>query len=72
MNNQITVSDLIKILQTVPPDAKVRVMTEVVRNHSTTTEFVDVVSSNKTPNIDCVDGIYHWKQGNTIDFGTVS
>lgn len=67
---QITVADIIKFLQTIPPETKVRVLQSVSTNWETTVEFTNVVQYGGSQfNIESVDGITYWKEGNTIDFG---
>lgn len=67
---EITVADIIKFLQTIPPETKVRVKEEITRNWETTTKYTNVVQySDGEFDIECVDGITYWKQGKTIDFG---
>lgn len=67
---EITVADIIKFLQTIPPETKVRVKKEVQSNWSTTTVYSNVEQFGDGEfNIDYVDGINYWKEGNTIDFG---
>jgi len=67
---EITVADIIKFLQTIPPETKVRVKKEVQSNWSTTTVYSNVEQFGDGEfNIDFVDGITYWKEGNTIDFG---
>ena len=67
---EITVADIIKFLQTIPPETKVRVKKEVQSNWSTTSVYSNVEQFGDGEfNIDYVDGINYWKEGNTIDFG---
>ena len=67
---EITVADIIKFLQTIPPETKVRVKKEVQSNWTTTTVYSNVEQFGDGEfNIDYVDGINYWKEGNTIDFG---
>ena len=67
---EITVADIIKFLQTIPPETKVRVKKEVQSNWSTTTVYSNVEQFGDGEfNIDYVDGINYWKEGKTIDFG---
>lgn len=67
---EITVADIIKFLQTVPPETKVRVKEEISRNWETSTAYTNVVQYGDGEfNIECVDGITYWKEGKTIDFG---
>ena len=67
---EITVADIIKFLQTIPPETKVRVKKEVQSNWSTTTVYSNVEQFGDGEfNIDYVDGINYWKEGNTIEFG---
>ena len=40
---EITVADIIKFFQTIPPETKVRVKQEVQRNWETYTEYTNVV-----------------------------
>jgi hypothetical protein len=66
----ITVADIIKFLQTIPPETKVRVKEEISRNWETSTAYTNVVQFGDGEfNIDFVDGITYWKEGKTIDFG---
>ena len=67
---EITVADIIKFFQTIPPETKVRVKKEVQSNWSTTTVYANVEQFGDGEfNIDFVDGINYWKEGKTIDFG---
>ena len=67
---EITVADIIKFFQTIPPETKVRVKKEVQSNWSTTTVYANVVQYGDGEfNTDFVDGINYWKEGKTIDFG---
>lgn len=67
---EITVGDIIKFFQSIPPETKIRVKEEVSRNWETTTKYTNVVQySDGEFNIDSIDGISYWKEGNTIDFG---
>jgi hypothetical protein len=67
---EITVADVIKFLQTVPPETKVRVKESIPFNWETTVQYTNVVQYGDGEfNIECVDGISYWKEGKTIDFG---
>ena len=67
---EITVADIIKFFQTIPPETKVRVKQEVQRNWETYTEYTNVVQYGDGEfNIECVDGITYRKEHNIVDFG---
>lgn len=67
---EITVADIIKFFQTIPPETKVRVKKEIQSNWSTTTVYTNVEQFGDGEfNIDIVDGINYWKEHKTIDFG---
>ena len=67
---EITVADIIKFFQSIPPETKVRVKQEVQRNWETYTEYTNVVQYGDGEfNIECVDGITYWKEHNVVDFG---
>ena len=67
---EITVADIIKFFQTIPPETKVRVKQEVQRNWETYTEYTKVVQYGDGEfNIECVDGITYRKEHNIVDFG---
>jgi hypothetical protein len=67
---EITVADIIKFFQTIPPETKVRVKQEVYNNWETTTEYTNVVQYGDGEfNIECVDGILYNKEKNIVDFG---
>jgi hypothetical protein len=67
---EITVADIIKFFQTIPPETKVRVKQEVYNNWETTTEYTNVVQYGDDEfNIESVDGILYNKEKNIVDFG---
>ena len=67
---EITVADIIKFFQSIPPDTKIRVKQEVQRNWETYTEYTNVVQYGDGEfNIECVDGITYRKEHNIVDFG---
>ena len=67
---EITVADIIKFFQTIPPETKVRVKQEVYNNWETTTEYTNIVQYGDGEfNIECVDGISYSKEKNVVDFG---
>ena len=67
---EITVADIIKFFQTIPPETKIRVKQEVQRNWETYTEYTNVVQYGDGEfNIECVDGITYRKEHNIVDFG---
>jgi hypothetical protein len=67
---EITVADIIKFFQSVPPETKIRVKEEVQRNWETYTKYSNVVQyGNGEFNIESVDGISYCKEKNVIDFG---
>jgi hypothetical protein len=66
---EITVADIIKFFQSIPPETKVRVKQEVQRNWETYTEYTNVVQYGDEFNIESVDGILYNKEKNIIDFG---
>ena len=67
---EITVADIIKFFQTIPPETKVRVKQEVQRNWETYTEYTNVVQYGDGEfDIECVDGITYRKEHNIVDFG---
>ena len=67
---EITVADIIKFFQSIPPETKVRVKQEVQRNWETYTEYTNVVQYGDGEfDIECVDGITYRKEHNIVDFG---
>ena len=67
---EITVADIIKFFQSIPPETKVRVKQEVQRNWETYTEYTNVVQYGDGEfDIECVDGISYSKEHNIVDFG---
>ena len=67
---EITVADIIKFFQSIPPETKVRVKQEVQRNWETYTEYTNVVQYGDGEfNIECIDGITYRKEHNIVDFG---
>ena len=67
---EITVADIIKFFQSIPPETKVRVKQEVQRNWETYTEYTKVVQYGDGEfNIEYLDGISYSKQKNVVDFG---
>ena len=67
---EITVADIIKFFQTIPPETKIRVKQEVYNNWETTTEYTNIVQYGDGEfNIEYVDGISYSKEKNVVDFG---
>ena len=67
---EITVADIIKFFQSIPPETKVRVKQEVYNNWETTTEYTNMVQYGDGEfNIEYVDGISYSKEKNVVDFG---
>ena len=67
---EITVADIIKFFQTIPPETKVRVKQEVQRNWETYTQYTNVVQYGDGEfDIEYVDGISYSKEKNVVDFG---
>ena len=67
---EITVADIIKFFQTIPPETKIRVKQEVQRNWETYTQYTNVAQYGDCEfNIECVDGITYRKEHNIVDFG---
>jgi hypothetical protein len=67
---EITVADIIKFFQSIPPETKIRVKEEVTRNWDTFTKYSNVIQHGDGEfNIECVDGISYCKEKNIIDFG---
>jgi len=67
---EITVADIIKFFQSIPPETKVRVMEEFQRDWSTGTKYTNVIQyGNGEFNIECVAGISYWKEEKVINFG---
>ena len=67
---EITVADIIKFFQSIPPETKIRVKQEVYNNWETTTEYTNIVQYGDGEfNIECVDGISYSKEKNVVDFG---
>lgn len=67
---EITVADIIKFFQTIPPETKIRVKQEVHNNWETTTEYTKLVQYGDGEfDIECVDGISYSKEKNVVDFG---
>lgn len=67
---EITVADIIKFFQNIPPETKIRVKQEVQRNWATYTEYTNVVQYGDGEfNIEYVDGISYSKEKNVVDFG---
>ena len=67
---EITVADIIKFFQSIPPETKIRVKQEVQRNWETYTEYTNVVQYGDGEfDIECVDGITYRKEHNIVDFG---
>ena len=67
---EITVADIIKFFQSIPPDTKIRVKEEVQRNWETYTKYTNVVQYGDGEfDIECVDGITYRKEHNIVDFG---
>ena len=67
---EITVADIIKFFQSIPPETKIRVKQGVQRNWETYTEYTNVVQYGDGEfDIECVDGITYRKEHNIVDFG---
>jgi len=67
---EITVADIIKFFQSIPPETKIRVKEEVTRNWDTYTKYSNVIQHGDGEfDIECVDGISYCKGKNIIDFG---
>lgn len=67
---EITVADIIKFFQSIPPETKIRVKQEVQRNWETYAEYTNVVQYGDGEfDIECVDGITYRKEHNIVDFG---
>jgi len=67
---EITVADIIKFFQSIPPETKIRVKEEVTRNWDTYTKYSNVIQYGDGEfNIEYVDGISYCKEKNIIDFG---
>ena len=67
---EITVADIIKFFQSIPPDTKIRVKEEICRHWETSTQYTNVVQYGDCEfNIECVDGITYRKEHNIVDFG---
>jgi hypothetical protein len=67
---EITVADIIKFFQSIPPETKIRVKEEVTRNWETYTKYTNVIQyGNGEFDIECVDGISYSKEKNVVDFG---
>jgi hypothetical protein len=67
---EITVADIIKFFQSVPPETKIRVKEEVTRNWDTYTKYSNVIQYGDGEfDIECVDGISYSKEKNVVDFG---
>ena len=67
---EITVADIIKFFQSVPPETKIRVKEEVTRNWDTYTKYSNVIQYGDGEfNIEYIDGISYSKEKNVIDFG---
>lgn len=67
---EITVADIIKFFQTIPPETKIRVKQEVQRNWETYTEYTNIVQYGDGEfNIEYIDGISYSKEKNIVDFG---
>ena len=67
---EITVADIIKFFQSIPPETKIRVKQEVQRNWETYTQYTNVVQYGDGEfDIECVDGITYRKEHNIVDFG---
>jgi len=67
---EITVADIIKFFQSVPPETKIRVKEEVQRNWDTYTKYSNVIQYGDGEfDIECIDGISYNKEKNVIDFG---
>jgi hypothetical protein len=67
---EITVADIIKFFQSIPPDTKIRVKEEISYHYETTTKYTKVVQYGDGEfDIECVDGITYRKEHNIVDFG---
>ena len=67
---EITVGDIIKFFQSIPPETKIRVKEEVTRNWETYTQYTNVVKYGDGEfNIEYIDGISYSKEKNVVDFG---
>jgi len=67
---EITVADIIKFFQSIPPETKIRVKEEVTRNWDTYTKYSNVIQHGDDEfNIEYIDGISYCKEKNVIDFG---
>lgn len=67
---EITVADIIKFFQSVPPETKIRVKEEVQRNWETYTKYSNVIQYGDGEfDIEYIDGISYSKEKNVIDFG---
>ena len=67
---EITVADIIKFFQTIPPETKIRVKQEVYNNWETTTEYTNIVQYGDGEfDIECVDGVSYNKEKNAVFFG---
>ena len=67
---EITVGDIIKFFQSIPPETKIRVKQEVQRNWETYTQYTNVVQYGDGEfNIEYIDGISYSKEKNVVDFG---
>ena len=67
---EITVADIIKFFQSIPPETKIRVKEEVTRNWDTYTKYSNVIQYGDGEfDIECVDGISYSKEKNVVDFG---
>ena len=67
---EITVADIIKFFQSIPPETKICVKEEICRNWDTTTQYTKVVQYGDGEfNIECVDGISYNKEKNAVFFG---
>jgi len=67
---EITVADIIKFFQSIPPETKIRVKEEVQRNWETYTKYSNVIQHGDDEfNIEYIDGISYCKEKNVIDFG---
>ena len=67
---EITVADIIKFFQTIPPETKIWVKEEISRHYETTTQYAKVVQYGDGEfDIECVDGISYNKEKNAVVFG---
>ena len=67
---EITVADIIKFFQSIPPETKIWVKEEICRHWETTTQYTKVVQYGDGEfDIECVDGISYSKEKNVVDFG---